>query len=124
MKHTVKIANEILFYLAVILLVIACGILTKYLCTELNTTTRCKKLTQLADFAKQAVIYAEKDGLINKLTAQQQFTDALNRFQKLLKQYGITDLDIDIAKQLIEQAYFENKSALESVYKKTVTIDK
>lgn len=75
-------------------------------------------LTALEQFAKDAVVLAEKAGLTDKLLNKKQY--AIDKLQDLLEQAGFSKQDEDLLAGCIEHAYCELKQDIESVYQKKV----
>ena len=75
-------------------------------------------LTALEQFAKDAVVLAEKAGLTDKLLDKKQY--AIDKLQDMLEQAGFSKQDEELLAGCIEHAYCELKQDIESVYQKKV----
>ena len=75
-------------------------------------------LTALEQFAKDAVVLAEKAGLTDKLLDKKQY--AIDKLQDMLEQAGFSKQDESLLAGCIEHAYCELKQDIESVYQKKV----
>lgn len=71
-------------------------------------------LQALEQFAKDAVVLAEKAGLTDKLLDKKQY--AIDKLQDMLQQAGFSKQDEDLLAGCIEHAYCELKKDIESVY--------
>lgn len=71
-------------------------------------------LQALEQFAKDAVVLAEKAGLSDKLLDKKQY--AIDKLQDMLQQAGFSKQDEDLLAGCIEHAYCELKKDIESVY--------
>ena len=71
-------------------------------------------LQALEQFAKDAVVLAEKAGLTDKLLDKKQY--AINKLQDMLQQAGFSKQDEELLAGCIEHAYCELKKDIESVY--------
>lgn len=72
-------------------------------------------LQALEQFAKDAVVLAEKAGLTDKLLDKKQY--AIDKLQDMLQQAGFSKQDEELLADCIERAYCELKKDIESVYK-------
>ncbi|HIX01174.1 MAG TPA: phage holin family protein [Candidatus Ligilactobacillus excrementigallinarum] len=75
-------------------------------------------LTALEQFAKDAVVLAEKAGLNDKLLNKKQY--AINKLQDMLENVGFNQQDVSLLSDCIERAYCELKNDIESVYQKKI----
>ena len=75
-------------------------------------------LQALQQFAKDAVVVAEKAGLTDKLLDKKQY--AIDKLQGLLEQAGFSKQEEDLLAGCIEHAYCELKQDIESTYQKKV----
>ena len=96
------------------------GVLTPAIC--LYVTNVIKKyipnkslLQALEQFAKDAVVLAEKAGLTDKLLDKKQY--AIDKLQDMLQQAGFSKQDEKLLAGCVERAYCELKKDIESVYK-------
>ena len=106
------------------IIVAVAGVLTPVICGYVANLIRkyipTKGLLQaLEQFAKDAVVLAEKAGLTDKLLNKKQF--AIDKLQDMLQQAGFTKQDEDLLAGCIEHAYCELKNDIESVYKASDT---
>lgn len=102
------------------IIVAVAGVLTPVICGYVANLVRkyipTKDLLQaLEQFAKDAVVLAEKAGLTNKLLNKKQF--AIDKLQDMLQQAGFSKQDEDLLAGCIEHAYCELKKDIESVYR-------
>ena len=105
-------------YLAEIIVAIA-TILTPVICYYIATTVKryipTKSLLQaLEQFAKDAVVLAEKAGLKDELLNKKQY--AIQKLQDMLEQAGFSKQDESLLAGCIEHAYCELKGDIEKVY--------
>ena len=101
------------------IIVAVAGVLTPVICGYVANLFKkyipTKGLLQaLEQFAKDAVVLAEKTGLTDKLLNKKQF--AIDKLQDMLHQAGFTKQDEDLLAGCIEHAYCELKKDIESVY--------
>lgn len=102
------------------IIVAVAGVLTPVICGYVANLVRkyipTKDLLQaLEQFAKDAVVLAEKAGLTDKLLNKKQF--AIDKLQDMLQQAGFSKQDGDLLAGCIEHAYCELKKDIESVYR-------
>lgn len=102
------------------IIVAVAGVLTPVICGYVANLVRkyipTKDLLQaLEQFAKDAVVLAEKAGLTDKLLNKKQF--AIDKLQDMLQQAGFSKQDEDLLAGCIEHAYCELKKDIESVYR-------
>ncbi|WP_454545781.1 phage holin [Ligilactobacillus sp. LYQ135] len=71
-------------------------------------------LQALEQFAKDAVVVAEKAGLTDKLLDKKQY--AIQKLQDMLTHAGFTKQDEELLSDCIEHAYCELKQDIEAVY--------
>ena len=95
------------------------GVLTPIVCLYIANFVKKyipnKSLLQaLEQFAKDAVVLAEKAGLTDKLLDKKQY--AINKLQDMLQQAGFSKQDEELLAGCIEHAYCELKKDIESVY--------
>lgn len=95
------------------------GVLTPAICLYVATLIKKyipnKSLLQaLEQFAKDAVVLAEKAGLTDKLLDKKQY--AIDKLQDMLQQAGFSKQDEELLAGCIEHAYCELKKDIESVY--------
>lgn len=95
------------------------GVLTSIVCLYIANFVKKyipnKSLLQaLEQFAKDAVVLAEKAGLTDKLLDKKQY--AINKLQDMLQQAGFSKQDEELLAGCIEHAYCELKKDIESVY--------
>ena len=95
------------------------GVLTPRVCLYIANFVKKyipnKSLLQaLEQFAKDAVVLAEKAGLTDKLLDKKQY--AINKLQDMLQQAGFSKQDEELLAGCIEHAYCELKKDIESVY--------
>ena len=107
------------------IIVAVAGVLTPVICGYVANLIRkyipTKDLLQaLEQFAKDAVVLAEKTGLTDKLLNKKQF--AIDKLQDMLQQAGFNKQDEDLLAGCIEHAYCELKKDIEPVYKTNNTI--
>lgn len=105
------------------IIVAVAGVLTPIVCVYVANLIKkyipTKDLLQaLEQFAKDAVILAEKAGLTDKLLNKKQY--AIDKLQDLLEQAGFSKQDEELLAGCIEHAYCELKQDIESVYQKKV----
>lgn len=74
------------------------------------------QLKTIENLVNAAVVFAEKTGAVQQLTGSQQFKLAYNFVQDKAKQLGITQLDEELIKTLIEQSWANQRQHLSSVY--------
>ena len=101
------------------IIVVVAGVLTPVICGYVANLVRkyipTKDLLQaLEQFAKDAVVLAEKAGLTDKLLNKKQF--AIDKLQDMLQQASFSKQDEDLLAGCIEHAYCELKKDIESVY--------
>ncbi len=107
MEHQIII--DILTALIPIVITIFGYLINKYIKTPAN-------LAALEKLVDAAVVFAEKEGAIQKLTGSQQFRVALNYVQDMINKLGITPQDEKLLKGLIEQSWAKQKATLGAVY--------
>lgn len=95
------------------------GLIGMFITKNVKSKYTLNKLEIIANIAKQAVVQAEKDGVLNNLTGSQKFQTAVKYVQDTLNSLGITNADIDIIKQKVEAAYANEKNIIESAYNNT-----
>lgn len=93
---------------------IAVSIVGYVLIKYVKTPSRLQALT---DLVNAAVVFAERTGAIQQLTGSQQFKLAYNFVQDKAKQLGITQMDEELIKALIEQSWANQKAHLNDIYK-------
>ncbi|WP_283599244.1 phage holin, LLH family [Ligilactobacillus aviarius] len=96
------------------------GVLTPAICLYVANLIKKyipnKSLLQaLEQFAKDAVVLAEKAGLTDKLLDKKQY--AIDKLQDMLQQAGFSKQDEKLLAGCVERAYCELKKGIESVYK-------
>lgn len=96
------------------------GVLTPAICLYVANLIKKyipnKSLLQaLEQFAKDAVVLAEKAGLTDKLLDKKQY--AIDKLQDMLQQAGFSKQDEELLGSCVEHAYCELKKDIESVYK-------
>ena len=101
------------------IIVAVAGVLTPVICGYVANLIRkyipTKSLLQvLEQFAKDAVVLAEKAGVTDKLLDKKQF--AIDKLQDMLQQAGFSKQDEDLLAGCIEHAYCELKNDIEPVY--------
>lgn len=112
MKNMSDIITQIIVAVAGVLTPVICG----YVANLVRKYIPTKDLLQaLEQFAKDAVVLAEKAGLTNKLLNKKQF--AIDKLQDMLQQAGFSKQDEDLLAGCIEHAYCELKKDIESVYR-------
>lgn len=102
------------------LIVAIAGVLTPVICAYVANLIKKyipnKNLLQaLEQFAKDAVVVAEKAGLTDKLLDKKQY--AIQQLQDMLEKAGFSKQDENLLAGCIEHAYCELKGDIESVYK-------
>lgn len=105
------------------IIVAVAGVLTPIVCVYVANLIKkyipTKDLLQaLEQFAKDAVVLAEKAGLNDKLLNKKQY--AIDKLQDMLEQAGFSKQDEALLAGCIEHAYCELKQDIESVYQKKV----
>ncbi len=105
------------------IIVAVAGVLTPIVCVYVANLIKKyipnnSLLQALEQFAKDAVVLAEKAGLTGKLLNKKQY--AIDKLQDLLEQAGFNKQDEDLLAGCIEHAYCELKQDIESVYQKKV----
>lgn len=105
------------------IIVAVAGVLTPAICLYVAKLIKkyvpTKDLLQaLEQFAKDAVVLAEKAGLTDKLLNKKQY--AIDKLQDMLEQAGFNNQDESLLAGCIEHAYCELKQDIESVYQKKV----
>lgn len=95
------------------------GVLTPAICLYVANLIKKyipnKSLLQaLEQFAKDAVVLAEKAGLTDKLLDKKQY--AIDKLQDMLQQAGFSKQDEELLAGCVEHAYCELKKDIESVY--------
>lgn len=112
MKNMSDIITQIIVAVAGVLTPVICG----YVANLVRKYIPTKDLLQaLEQFAKDAVVLAEKAGLTDKLLNKKQF--AIDKLQDMLQQAGFSKQDEDLLAGCIEHAYCELKKDIESVYR-------
>lgn len=101
------------------IIVAVAGVLTPVICGYVANLIKKyipdKSLLQaLEQFAKDAVVLAEKAGLTDKLLDKKQY--AIDKLQDMLQQAGFSKQDEELLAGCIEHAYCELKKDIESVY--------
>lgn len=95
------------------------GLIGMFIIKNVKSKDTLNKLEIIANIAKQAVVQAEKDGVLNNLSGSQKFQMAVKYVQDALNSLGITNADINIIKQKVEAAYANEKNIIESAYNNT-----
>lgn len=113
-----SILGDIIVALCPIIFTAIIGWVGNYIVKHVKTTNQLNILETVLNIAKQAVITAQKQGLLDNLTGSQQFQSAVDMVKSQLDKLGITDVDIDTIKQKVEEAYASEKDLLETVYAK------
>ena len=108
------------------IIVAVAGVLTPVICGYVANLIKKyipdKSLLQaLEQFAKDAVVIAEKAGLTDKLLNKKQY--AIDKLQDMLQQAGFSKQDEELLGNCIEHAYCELKHDIESVYKAPAVSD-
>lgn len=116
---TTTVSNLISDLVIIIVLLLIFGV-AYYVGLQITKLIKSKSqyvtLQKILELAKSAVVQAEKEGLINKQTGEQQFDNALNKVTEELKTLGIQNIDLSIIKGAIERAYAMEKSYLDHYY--------
>lgn len=105
------------------IIVAVAGVLTPIVCVYVANLIKKyipnnSLLQALEQFAKDAVVLAEKAGLTDKLLNKKQY--AIDKLQDMLEQAGFNNQDESLLAGCIEHAYCELKQDIESVYQKKV----
>ena len=105
------------------IIVAVAGVLTPIVCVYVASLIKKyipnnSLLQALEQFAKDAVVLAEKAGLNEKLLNKKQY--AIDKLQDMLEQAGFSKQDESLLAGCIEHAYCELKQDIESVYQKKV----
>lgn len=95
------------------------GVLTPMICMYVANLIKkyipTKSLLQaLEQFAKDAVVLAEKAGLKDELLNKKQY--AVQQLQDMLEKAGFSKQDEDLLSACVEHAYCELKGDIEKVY--------
>lgn len=107
------IVHDIVMTLITALIPVVMSVIGYYLAKYVKTPARLQTITDLVD---AAVVFAEKSGAVQQLTGSQQFKLAYNFVQDKAKQLGITELDEELIKTLIEQSWANQREHLSAVY--------
>ena len=105
--------HDIVMTVITALIPVVMSVIGYYLAKYVKTPARLQTLTDLVD---AAVVFAEKSGAVQQLTGSQQFKLAYNFVQDKVKQLGITKLDEELIKTLIEQSWANQRNHLNVVY--------
>lgn len=109
--NNTSIVTQVIIAVAGVLTPVICG----YVANLIKKYIPDKSLLQaLEQFAKDAVVLAEKAGLTDKLLDKKQY--AINKLQDMLQQAGFNKQDEGLLAGCIEHAYCELKNDIESVY--------
>lgn len=108
------IVHDIIMTTITALIPVAVSVVGYLLVKYVKTPSRLQALT---DLVNAAVVFAERTGAIQQLTGSQQFELAYNFVQDKAKQLGITQMDEELVKTLIEQSWADQKAHLNDVYK-------
>ena len=105
------------------IIVAVAGVLTPAICLYVANLIKkyvpTKDLLQaLEQFAKDAVVLAEKAGFTDKLLNKKQY--AIDKLQDMLENVGFNQQDVSLLSDCIERAYCELKNDIESVYQKKI----
>ena len=95
------------------LIPVVISVIGYYLAKYVKTPAQLQTLT---DLVEAAVVFAEKSGAVQQLTGSQQFKLAYNFVQDKAKQLGITELDEELIKTMIEQSWANQREHLDAVY--------
>ena len=96
----------------VYLVLLALPIITGYVAKVMSKSSALSGLISVLPMvAKDAVVVAEKTGVLNSLTGNEQFAKALSTAQEALAKLGYDKVDEQILSSAIEQAYVQLKSA-------------
>ena len=110
--------TQVIVAVAGVLIPVICG----YVANLIKKYIPDKSLLQaLEQFAKDAVVLAEKAGLTDKLLDKKQY--AIDKLQDMLQQAGFNKQDEGLLAGCIEHAYCELKHDIESVYKAPAVSD-
>lgn len=106
----------------VALAVLVLPIITGYIAKAMGKSSALSGLISVLPMvAKDAVVVAEKTGVLNSLTGNEQFAKALSTAQEALDKLGYDKVDEQVLGNAIEQAYAQLKSSgALAVYKKPV----
>lgn len=106
----------------VALAVLVLPIITGYFAKVMGKSSALSGLISVLPMvAKDAVVVAEKTGVLNSLTGNEQFAKALSTAQEALAKLGYDKVDEQVLGNALEQAYAQLKSAgTLAVYKKPV----
>lgn len=107
------IVHDIVMTLITALIPVVMSVIGYYLAKYVKTPARLQTIT---DLVNAAVVFAEKSGAVQQLTGSQQFKLAYNFVQDKAKQLGITELDEELIKTLIEQSWANQREHLNAVY--------
>ncbi len=107
------IVHDIVMTLITALIPVVMAVVGYYLAKYVKTPTQLQTITDLVD---AAVVFAEKSGAVQQLTGSQQFKLAYNFVQDRAKQLGITELDEELIKTLIEQSWANQREHLDVIY--------
>ena len=105
--------HDIMMTVITALIPVVMSVIGYVIAKYIKTPTQLQTLTDLVD---AAVVFAEKTGAVQQLTGNQQFKLAYNFVQDKAKQLGITKLDEELIKTLIEQSWASQRQHLNSVY--------
>ena len=96
----------------VYLVLLALPIITGYVAKVMSKSSALSGLINVLPMvAKDAVVVAEKTGVLNSLTGNEQFAKALSMAQEALAKLGYDKVDEQVLSSAIEQAYAQLKSA-------------
>ena len=96
----------------VYLVLLALPIITGYVAKVMSKSSALSGLISVLPMvAKDAVVVAEKTGVLNSLTGNEQFAKALSTAQEALAKLGYDKVDEQVLSSAIEQAYVQLKSA-------------
>lgn len=106
----------------VALAVLALPVITGYIAKAMGKSSSLSGLIGVLPMvAKDAVVVAEKTGVLNRLTGNEQFAKALAIAKEELAKLGYDKVDEQVLGNALEQAYSQLKSAgTLAVYKKPV----
>lgn len=117
MSNSVLMAvGKALVSLAVIFIPVVATWATNLLKKHISSAQQLNLIETVAKFAQDAVVLAEKDGVLQHLTGSEQFTKAVSYVQDMLKSLGINDVDLALIQGAVEKAYAQAKGILNSVY--------
>lgn len=111
-----NLVGDVIMSIIILVIFVAVALIGNQVTKYVKSKNQYVTLQKILELAKNAVVQAQKEGILDNLKGEDKFKKAVEIVTDNLKSLGITNIDPSIIENAIERAYAIEKKYLDQYY--------